>query len=399
MNSFKLIILIVGLMLSIFTVYAQQPMAALNSRINNDSLTQYLQQSFNDQWFVYRIPAAENTRSMCCFNQDETAVCDLNRTHHGYGSSDSSSYTEHIRLFVHINKGQVQQVLPVGDHCEVKAEGLGIDWLQQVSVTQSIQWLKQLIASVGDGDDNGSLFALSLHDDKAAAQAMYELAINNANEYSAQAVFWLSQRPKDGLAYLQALYEELPLGEARSQIGFALSQINQPEAVNLLKQIAQYDPQIEQQADAIFWLSQTDTEGDIAKFLISILAQSTSSEIKQKAVFSLSQMKSEIAESELIKLVTGHNDSEVRSQALFWLAQTKPMLGEKAAINLIQNSQQSDEQEQAVFVLSQLPAKHASVALFKIVKGHYDRHIKKKALFWLSQSDDEDTLKQLENLL
>jgi len=372
--------------------------ADLDTQIIPENLKTYLKQS-DDGWFAYSIPAAKNTKSMCCYNQGKRSVCELNKNQHGYGSSSDSPYTGNIHVFVNLEKGQVNKVMPVGDHCEIKAQGITVDWLTGVNQRQSIQWLKKQASIKDKGDDNGSLYVLSLHPDEAAADALFDLAKNNVGDHSEQAVFWLGQRKHDGFDRLKSLYEVLPHGEVRRKLNFALSQNKNNEAVDLLKSIAQHDADDEQQADAIFWLSQTGEVADLPAFFVDLMDESNNREVKEKAVFSLSQINSAEANVELMKLVKDHNDAEVREKALFWLAQNSPLKAKQAALNLLDSNGSRNEQENAVFVLSQLPSKDSSQALFDIVKGNYSRQIKKKALFWLSQSDDETTLNKLEDLL
>ena len=336
---------------------------------------------------------------MCCYNQGKQTVCDLNKKQHGYGSSSNSPDTEHINIFVNLVKGQVSEIMPVGDHCQVKASGMIIDWLTDVNQSQSIEWLKSNASEKDKGDANGSLFVLSLHPDNAAAEALYELAKNNAGDHSEQAVFWLGQREYDGFDRLKSLYQVLPKGEVRRKLNFALSQNQQSEATDLLKSIAQHDEDSEQQADAIFWLSQTDDVAGLPSFLVNLMNDSNSPEVKEKAIFSLSQIDNDTANDELMQLVKDHDDVQVREKALFWLAQNSPQKAKKAALNLLDSDHSQSEQENAVFILSQLPNQQSSQALFDIVKGNYSRDIKKKALFWLSQSDDSLVLSQLEEML
>ncbi|WP_223788335.1 HEAT repeat domain-containing protein [Marinicella meishanensis] len=353
----------------------------------------------HDGWLAYSVPAAVDTPSMCCWNQGEQTVCDLNEKQYGYGSSSHSPNTDFIHVFVHMDDGAIKRMLPVGDHCEVKADGLTIDWLTAVDSQDSIDWLTDTVTNQQEGDENGALYVLSLHAGEAAARALYDLAANNQDGYSEQSVFWLGQREQDGFAHLQELYETLPVGEVRRKINFALSQNRTTEAVELLQAIAQDESDGEQQADAIFWLSQTDQVADLPAFLVDLMSHTERREVKEKAIFSLSQINSDEANDELAKLVKDHLDAEVREKALFWLAQNSPQRAEKAALALLNTRQDRGELDNAVFVLSQLPSEQSAKALLQVVKGHYARSVKKQALFWLTQTEDEATLKQLEDLL
>ncbi len=395
----KPIIKTVGLVAALWSTSTLAQFPQLDSKAVAADLKQYSKNLKQNGWFAYSVPAAADTTSMCCYNKGKQAVCDLNKNQYGYGSSSQSPDTDNIHVFVHFEDGQVNRLMPIGDHCEVKAEGITVDWLTDVTSNDSIGWLKEQIVNSDEDDHHGGLYVLSLHAGKAAATALYDLASKNQGGNAEQAVFWLGQRRQDGFAYLKELYEDLPVGEVRRKINFALSQNHNTDAVDLLKDIAQHDRDGEQQADAIFWLSQTDDVADLPAFLIDLMSTANSDEVKEKAIFSLSQIDNEEANQELAKLVKDHMDAEVREKALFWLAQNSPERAQKAAIELIKTGHNESEMENAVFVLSQLPSDQSADALMKIVQGNYSRQVKKKALFWLAQSDDERVIEQLEDLL
>ena len=58
-----------------------------------------------------------------------------------------------------------------------------------------------------------------------------------------------------------------------------------------------------------------------------------------------------------------------------------------------------DVKEQAVFALSQRPQDEAVPALIRIARTHKDHDVRKKAIFWLGQSEDPRALALFEELL
>ncbi len=401
MSILENLVKVVGVSAAVWSASPSDRFEHLNIHVIDENLNRYVKQQKQQasSWFAYQVPAREGQHSMCCYNKGKQSICDLNQTQYGYGSSSDSPTTENINVFVHVDQGQVASIMPIGDHCEVKADGITVNWLEGVSARESIDWLAQHIRSNEDGDEHGSLYTLGLHEDSHAADTLYELVIEDAGDYSEQAVFWLGQRQSDGFGYLNTLFKELPVGELRRKINFALSQNHSSAANDLLKSIAQHDQDAEQQADAIFWLSQTKGVKGLPAFLIDLLSETDSHAIKDKAVFSLSQIKSAEASDALAGLVDHHADQSVREKALFWLAQNDPEKAQKAAMALLASDSGRSEMENAVFTLSQLPDEQSADALLRIIKGDYARAVKKKALFWLSQSDDPKTLAQLEDLL
>ncbi len=396
-NIFK----VVGVTAAVWASSPAERFDHLSINVVDENLNRYVQQQKRQAstWFAYQVPARQGQHSMCCYNKGKKTICDLSQTQYGYGSSSDSPTTDHINVFVHMEQGQVSNIMPVGDHCEVKADGVTVDWLTDVSSRQSIDWLAAQIRNTQAGDEHGSLYTLGLHEDSHAADTLYDLVIEDAGDYSEQSVFWLGQRQADGFGYLNTLFQELPVGELRRKINFALSQNRSSAANDLLKSIAQHDQDTEQQADAIFWLSQTDGVDDLPAFLIDLMSETDSHAVKEKAIFSLSQIDSDAASDALADLVDHHADREVREKALFWLTQNDPQKAQKAAMALLESGSGRSEMENAVFTLSQLPDEQSADALFGIIKGDYSREVKKKALFWLSQSDDPKTLDQLEDLL
>jgi hypothetical protein len=58
-----------------------------------------------------------------------------------------------------------------------------------------------------------------------------------------------------------------------------------------------------------------------------------------------------------------------------------------------------DLREHAVFALSQLPAEEGVPVLLRVARGHRDPAIRRRAMFWLGQSDDPRALALFEELL
>lgn len=298
---------------------------ALNlNMISDQTLTEYVasqnqQPKDKSQWLGYQVPAATNTTSMCCWKEGEDSVCDLNKLTSSFGSNSQDGLTENIRIFVNVKAGEVNQIIPTGDACPVVAEGITVDWIEDVSNQESIAWLAQ--QAEANGDDNGSLYTLAMHQGEEAASALSGL-VKKQGEHANSAVFWLGQRHNDGVPFLKGLLSELPQGELRKSINFALSQNRQPEALEALYGIARNGADQSQQADAIFWLSQVQDKGEVVPFLMSILKDSDNNELSEKVIFSLSQLNMDVANNALFDILKGDYDREVKKQALFWLSQS-----------------------------------------------------------------------------
>ena len=93
-------------------------------------------------------------------------------------------------------------------------------------------------------------------------------------------------------------------------------------------------------------------------------------------------------------------DSEQRGEALFWLAQAYPQEASDWLIEVINTERDEDILEKAVFAISQLPADSGSQMLLDIARDkNVPRETRRQALFWLAQSDDDDAVAALADLL
>ena len=91
---------------------------------------------------------------------------------------------------------------------------------------------------------------------------------------------------------------------------------------------------------------------------------------------------------------------EARTNAVFWLGQEAATAATNGLRELIDSQEEIEIREQAVFALSQRPADESVTALIALVKReNVDPRIKKKALFWLGQKDDPRVLALFEEIL
>ena len=370
---------------------------------NSDPEKFVQQQSERNYWFAYKVPAPDNTRSMCCWKggkyHDKNYGCDLGKKNYGFGTSSDSPTTETITVFTQVKKGNIKQLLTVGEHCPVSADGITVNWLHDVSQSDSVAWLQEVIEdNKGDNVSDNALYSLTNHATAQAATVLFELAMQAPMSIAENAVFWLGQR-SDGLAHLEKLYDQSDRREIRKKINFALSQNSDPRAYDLLKSIALSADDYEQKKDAIFWVSQAGRE-DALDVLKHIINDANNNQIIEQAVFAMSQLDNDASGQALLELVEHHDKKQVKKKALFWLSQNDPERAHQAAMHILhENPEHKDWADHIVFVLSQLPKPHGDDALFAILDGEYSKQVKKQALFWLSQSGNDDTIKRLSQRL
>ena len=292
-------------------------------------------------WMAFSVPVLEVTRSPCCWkgrwNGMGEVGCSLERKHESYGTRSDSPLTDNVIVYSEIRGGQVQSIRVVGEHCPVEAHGAGVIWLGAVAESAGMDWLESVARSDDHHSAGGSaLYAMALHRSDQASQRLYTLALKPKGELAGEAVFWLCEaRGEKGFDVLKRLLAELPRGDTRREINFALSQNDTPAAAELL-----------------FEISKTD------------------------------------------------HDPEQRGEAMFWLAEEYPQQAQGWLLEVIKTEQDEGVLEQAVFAISQLPEGGGSQALLDLARNDQaPRAVRRQALFWLANSDDDDAVDALTELL
>ena len=368
---------------------------------SNDPQDFIAKHSNKNAWFAYIVKAQADTRSMCCWqhNNSNNSVCNLGSKINSFGSNDDSPITENINIYVKLKDGKVDNIIPLGDQCQVNTKNLKINWLDTVQQKDSINWLQQVTQSNNAHENTNALYALALHKDNKASQALFEIAQIPNGDNSQNAIFWLGESRLDGVDYLQKLYKTLPHGKARRHINFALTETKSPQGIKLLKQIAAQDKDPEQRGDALFWLSQSNADG-VIKILLNSVKNDPSDSIKEKAIFSLSQIENQAAVDALLDIVKNNKSVELKDKALFWLAEVSPRLAKQIVFKILKDPGTESRINNAVFTLSQLSEEENNDdALFQLIAGNYTKQVKKQALFWLSQSENSATIDKLQKLL
>jgi HEAT repeat protein len=217
-----------------------------------------------------------------------------------------------------------------------------------------------------------------------------------SREVRKKAVFWLGQVNTDRAA--QALVQMLESPgvdeEIRKQAIFALMQQRSERGQTAVRRIAEdaRSPQ-ELREQAVFWLGQ-QRSAENATFLRGLFDRlasapegSSNEAIRQKILFSLSQMRGEGNDEWLMQVATDSKHSiETRKQALFSAGQAGVSTAALSA--LYPRLNQRELKEQLIFVLSQKRDEAATTRLMEIAKSDPDRELRKKAIFWLGQSND-----------
>lgn len=122
-------------------------------------------------------------------------------------------------------------------------------------------------------------------------------------------------------------------------------------------------------------------------------------QLRRKAVFLVSQKRSDETTGILLDAARNDPDAEVRSQAVFWLSQVSSEEAVEALEDILFNESEIEIQEKAIFALSQHNSERASAILRDYAERRdVPRELREKALFWIGQQSSEENAEYLRGL-
>jgi hypothetical protein len=101
----------------------------------------------------------------------------------------------------------------------------------------------------------------------------------------------------------------------------------------------------------------------------------------------------------LVRLARRETSRKARRQALFWLGQKAGSKAEGELRRAVDEDPDDDVKEHAVFAISQLPRERAVPLLIDLAKTNKNPRVRKRALFWLAQTDDPRALDTIAQIL
>jgi len=243
-----------------------------------------------------------------------------------------------------------------------------------------------------------AVFGLSQSDGATAGPVLRRIAMSTApTELRENAVFWLGQSddPQAVEFLIELARGSGPLAE---KAVFGLSQHDSPEATQALKALVT-DPNVtaDVRENAIFWLGQSDDDDNV-DFLREVYQELDDPDLKEKVIFSMSQVGGDDAVTWLLAVAGDRNESvEVRKNALFWAGQTE---GAGARLIALYDAvTDRDIKQQLIFVYSQADDDASLRQLMDIARNETDHDLRENAIFWLGQSDTPEALAFLEDLI
>ncbi len=267
-----------------------------------------------------------------------------------------------------------------------------LNGLLQMDATNALPILKKVLAK-RDGCSAGlrrkAVFIVSQKRGGETEDILLDVARNDPDsEVRQQAVFWLSQVGSDrAVTALDSILRSTTDPELQDKAIFALSQINNARAAQILRDYATNERASDEAREkAIFWLGQQHSPENAA-FLRGLYAKLTREDLKEKVIFSLSQMGGADNGRWLMDIALNEREPvEMRKKALFWAGQTGGNL--EQLTGLYDRMQNQEMKEQLIFVYSQRHEAAALDQLIRIAKTEQNKELRKKAIFWLGQSHD-----------
>lgn len=200
-----------------------------------------------------------------------------------------------------------------------------------------------------------AMAALSMLEDGAGVPALIDLARSGASGARASAVFWLGQSgdprafaalhgviengkeddriraraifslangddtPESEYAYLRAIYPRLASDKLKEAIFQGMSEKRSAGSAWLIERARDNSEPLRLRKSALFWAGQS--EQTPTKDLAAVYRGTSDSDLREHAIFVLSQRNDEAALNELMRIAREDSDKHMRARALFWLGQ------------------------------------------------------------------------------
>jgi HEAT repeat protein len=198
-------------------------------------------------------------------------------------------------------------------------------WLSEIPGEGTVATLDSLLRASTDREMwERAIFALSEHDSPRAGRILRDLAEREGTdpERRARAIFALGHHrgTAEDAAFLRALYPRLGDEELKEQVIQSVAQVEGSDVAAWLEGIVNNaNESLELRKKALFWRADM---GDATSLLIRFYEQSRDREMREQAIWLLSDQKSSTALDKLIAIARTEPDVELRKKAIFWLGQS-----------------------------------------------------------------------------
>jgi HEAT repeat protein len=206
-------------------------------------------------------------------------------------------------------------------------EGIGTAAIGALSFVQNHAGIPALIDFARGGQAwarRSAVFWLGQSGDPRALAVLHTIIENpkEADALRSRAIFSLSHGdsiPAAEFAYLRNIYPRLASPRLKEAILMGMSEERSGSGKWLLEKARDRSESLESRKKAIFWLGQAKSTAttDLADFYRT----TSEPELREHAIFVLSQRDDEAAMNELLRIARDDSDKRMRAKAMFWLAQ------------------------------------------------------------------------------
>ena len=201
------------------------------------------------------------------------------------------------------------------------------------------------LKSIMDTDSDESvrehvLFAFGQMGEKGIP-ILIDVAQNHENDkLREKAIFWLGQEGTTSKVFdvLKSIVETDPKQKVREQAIFALSQMPDGKGMPTVIEIAKTNSDPAMRKKAVFWISQNNDLQNAHEIIKSIIDKDPDMDVRENAVFSLSQLDDEKSIALLIDIAKNDPSKRIRKKAIFWLGQSDRDEARDALLNIIQGN-------------------------------------------------------------
>lgn len=190
--------------------------------------------------------------------------------------------------------------------------------------------------------------------------------------------------------------EDFEAYELQEQVVFAIyNQGGKTSSEKLYKIVMNKKRPLEIREKALFWLGQTESYS--VKKMLKMFNTLEEEELKEKAIFGISQHEGKEAQDALLKIALDKSiNQNYREKAIFWISQTNDRTVMPYLKTLLEKVEHTELREKVIFSLSQSGSKEANELLTKIAFDKKEQmDVREKAIFWLGQNGDVNNLKRI----
>jgi HEAT repeat protein len=252
-------------------------------------------------------------------------------------------------------------------------------WLGQLGDASVIPALVQFVRDDADDGENhkarkkglgsAAMAALSALDGEIGVPALIDFARDGSVGTRHNAVFWLGQNGSES---------------ARRTLHTVIENANEPSRVR---------------SHAVFSLTHGgDTPESEFEYLRNLFPRLENQELKEAIIQGMQEDEGAGGRWLIERVLDARESSKLRKAALFWAGQ-REATPTAELVRVYREAQSQDLREHAIFVLSQREDEPAIDELLRIARDDPNTDMRGKALFWLAQKDDPRVKKLIADLV